>query len=374
MSEAMFIAHTRVVSVEQPCRGFRRIVLAGPDLEAASEDLLGLLPPGVADLHALYRGFRPRRDAYIKVLIPPPGGVSADPDLSAGFRQGFLALAEEERGWMRTYTVRSAGRTRVDGALVPALTIDVVLHGDPQDTTDPHQGPGLRWAREVSAGDSVNILVPTSGAPAWSGWRDTHARRVLAVGDETAVPALISIAEELADPFGGFSGQADLVLELPDGAEAADLIAERLAVPEHWDPQRPTTVAEHGRVRLHVGHRRADQTPGVWAESRLRALLGVGAPALVGAGVGTSGGAGMGVVAGGGVGMGDGGTVGADDDGGRDWSLATVADHERPETSLFLAGEASMVRTLRRLSVNEAGIPKAHISFMGYWRAGQAES
>ena len=53
-ADGMIVAHTRVVSVEQPCRGFRRIVLAGPDLEAASGDLLGLLPPGVADLHALY--------------------------------------------------------------------------------------------------------------------------------------------------------------------------------------------------------------------------------------------------------------------------------------------------------------------------------
>lgn len=139
-ADGMIVAHTRVVSVEQPCRGFRRIVLAGPDLEAASGDLLGLLPPGVADLHALYRGARPRRDAYVKLLIPPPGGTSADPDLSAGFRAGFLAIPEEERGWMRTYTVRSAGLVRLDGRQVPSLTVDVVLHGDPDDSADPHQG------------------------------------------------------------------------------------------------------------------------------------------------------------------------------------------------------------------------------------------
>lgn len=354
-AESMFVAHTRVVTVDQPCRGFRRIVLAGEDLRRASPDLLGTLPPGVPDLHQLYRGARPRRDAYVKVLVPPPGGVSADPDLSAGFRAGFLAIPEAERGWMRTYTVRSAGRTRVDGHEVPALTIDVVLHGDPDDADDPHQGPGLRWARTVTAGDDVNVLVPSADAPAWAGWSPTGARRVLAVGDETAAPALISVAEELADPFGGFDGEADLVLELPAGAELGDLIAERLSVPAAWDASRPLDVARHGRVRLHVGHRDGDDdagSPGAatgsWAQARLAALLGlrdadpVAPPPAEGE--------------------------------AREWSLAEpVFGADRPDTYVFLAGESAMVRALRRLAVGEGEIPKRNISFMGYWRQGQAE-
>ncbi len=368
MTEGMTVAHTRVVSVEQPCRGFRRIVLAGADLERASADLLGLLPPGVPDLHQLYRGSRPRRDAYVKVLVPPPGGVSADPDLSAGFRSGFLAVPEEERGWMRTYTARSAGRVRLDGRAVPSLTLDVVLHGDPEDPDAPHQGPGLRWARTVSPGDEVNVLVPSAEAPAWTGWRDTGARRVLAVGDETAVPALLSVAEELADPFGGFAGEADLVLELPAEAGLTDLIAERLAVPEPWDWTRPLAVSEHGRVRLHVGRRGvadghgdlpagADLPQGSWAHGRLATLLGLGGPE-----------------------QGEGAVVVPEEppaeDGQREWTIAEidpVSGAERPGTYVFLAGESAMVRGLRRLCVGEGGIPKAHVSFMGYWRHGQAE-
>lgn len=366
MTEGMTVAHTRVVSVEQPCRGFRRIVLAGTDLERASAELLGLLPPGAPDLHQLYRGARPRRDAYVKVLVPPPGGVSADPDLSHGFRSGFLAIPEAERGWMRTYTVRSAGRVRLDGRLVPSLTLDVVLHGAPDD---PHQGPGLRWARSVSAGDEVNVLVPGAEAPAWTGWRDTGARRVLAVGDETAVPALLSVAEELADPFGGFDGEADLVLELPAGTGHTDLIAERLAVPEPWDRSRPLAVAEHGRVRLHVGHRGVadgrgdlpsgtDLPQGSWAHGRVAALLGLG-----------------------GHGHGETAAVMPEtppaEGRQREWTIAEldpVSGAERPDTYVFLAGESAMVRGLRRLCVGEGGIPKTHVSFMGYWRHGQAES
>lgn len=361
-TDGMMVAHTRVVSVEQPCRGFRRIVLAGADLEHASDELLGTLPPGAVDLTALYRGTRPRRDAYVKVLVPPPGGVSPEPDLGLGVRAALTAIPEDERGWMRTYTVRSAGRTRLDGHEVPALTIDVVLHGDPDDADDPHQGPGLRWARTVSAGDGVNLLVPSAGAPAWTGWRDPGARRVLAVGDETAAPALLSIAEELADPFNGFAGEADLVLELPADVDLADLVAERLSVPEPWDVSRPLSVAEHGRVRLHVGRRaaaedagddagRASAAPGAWAQARLAALLGVGgraAPLPAPPAEGEL----------------------------REWSLAEldpVRGEDRAETYVFLAGESATVRALRRLAVDRGGIPKKNVSFMGYWRQGQAE-
>lgn len=348
--EGLYVAHTRVVSVGQPCRSFRRIVLAGADLERASADLLGLLPPGAVDLHSLYRGARPRRDAYVKLLIPPPGGASADPDLTHGLRAGLLAIPEAERGWMRTYTVRSAGLVRLDGHQVPSLTVDVVLHGDPADPEDTHQGPGLRWARAVQAGDAVNVVVPSAEVPAWSAWRDAGAHRVLAVGDETAVPALISVAEELADPFGGFDGAADLVLELPHDGQATDLIAERLAVPEPWDWRSVTDVAEPGRVRLHVGRRAEGAASGSWAHARLAALLGVD-PDQAGAPVAPP-------------------PTSAD----REWTVAALEEAERPEAYVFLAGESGMVRALRRLAVNVGGIPKAHVSFMGYWRDGQAES
>ena len=79
-ADGMIVAHTRVVSVEQPCRGLRRIVLAGPDLEAASGDLMGLLPPGVADLHALDRldaHERPRQPR-VEAAVPVHVGAQAD--------------------------------------------------------------------------------------------------------------------------------------------------------------------------------------------------------------------------------------------------------------------------------------------------------
>ena len=54
--------------------------------------------------------------------------------------------------------------------------------------------------------------------------------------------------------------------------------------------------------------------------------------------------------------------------------MAALEADERPEAYVFLAGESAMVRALRRLSVGPGGVPKKHVSFMGYWREGQAES
>ena len=54
-------------------------------------------------------------------------------------------------------------------------------------------------------------------------------------------------------------------------------------------------------------------------------------------------------------------------------AVAALEADERPEAYVFLAGESAMVRALRRLSVGPGGVPKKHVSFMGYWRQGRAE-
>jgi NADPH-dependent ferric siderophore reductase len=56
----------------------------------------------------------------------------------------------------------------------------------------------------------------------------------------------------------------------------------------------------------------------------------------------------------------------------RAWSVAAPGRADVPY--VFLAGESGTVKALRRLCVDAAGIPKDHVSFMGYWRQGQAES
>ena len=55
----------------------------------------------------------------------------------------------------------------------------------------------------------------------------------------------------------------------------------------------------------------------------------------------------------------------------REWQPATAVSAGDPY--VFLAGEASLVRAMRRLAVDAAGVPKEAVAFMGYWRRGAAE-
>jgi NADPH-dependent ferric siderophore reductase len=57
--------------------------------------------------------------------------------------------------------------------------------------------------------------------------------------------------------------------------------------------------------------------------------------------------------------------------------LDTSAGDSRPEPDhaglyAWIAGEAKMVTTLRRVLVNELELPRSRVAFMGYWRRGVA--
>ncbi|SES04731.1 iron complex transport system ATP-binding protein [Propionibacterium cyclohexanicum] len=53
------------------------------------------------------------------------------------------------------------------------------------------------------------------------------------------------------------------------------------------------------------------------------------------------------------------------------WELPDLASSG--DFYAWIAGEASMVKTLRRLLVRDAGVDRRRVAFMGYWRAGKAE-
>jgi NADPH-dependent ferric siderophore reductase len=61
------------------------------------------------------------------------------------------------------------------------------------------------------------------------------------------------------------------------------------------------------------------------------------------------------------------------------WSSsgATIEDRRNAASPLanlyaWIAGESRMVTTLRRALVNELGVERAQVAFMGYWRKGVA--
>ncbi|MET9227930.1 siderophore-interacting protein [Lentzea sp. NPDC003310] len=201
-------------------------------------------------------------DQQLKLLFPKPGRaahVSDSPDVGTWY-QAYLAMPEDERPWMRSFTVRS-----LTGGV---LTIDFVLHGD--------DGPASSWAARARVGDVIGRFGPSPEYAVPLGKADL----LVFAGDETALPAIASLLELLPD------AQRRLVfVEIADPAEEQDVPGVR------WV------------------HRSA----------------------------------------------------------GEDLVSTVTAAEVEPSTWVWLGGEASAVRALRRHFVG-LGVSKKDIEFAGYWR------
>jgi NADPH-dependent ferric siderophore reductase len=94
----------------------------------------------------------------------------------------------------RRYTIRALD------ALAPRVTLDAVTHGD---------GPGSRWFAGAQPGDRLEAIGPRGNLVPVTGV-DWH----LFVGDESALPAMLVMAESL-----GVGDRALLVAEVADAVE-----------------------------------------------------------------------------------------------------------------------------------------------------------
>ena len=292
-----------VERVERVSPSFVRITFGGPELEAFGS-------PG------------PVYDQRIKLVFPAAGREL--PDLAAagtGWWDLWLSLPEDERGSIRTYSIREL----VIAEAGTRLVVEFVLHLAPGLT-----GPASRWASGAAPGDELYILGPRRGRVGGGGieYSPGDARSVLLAGDETAAPAIARILEDAAPDLRGIA-----FIEVPEAADALPIAA-------------PAGVAVHWLAR-------GDQRPG---EALIPAVLEhLGAPAAVEiADVETEDlvwetpvYSGLGEEL---VGSGD--------------ALA--------ERYYWIAGESGVVTTLRRHLVRDHGIDRAQVAFMGYWRIGVA--
>lgn len=134
---------------------------------------------------------------HVRVLIPPRGRAPVWP--SVGLDSRVIWPKGEDELAKRTYTIRAIDHARAE------LDIDVVLHDD---------SPGSVWAREAQPGDRIGLLGPGGGDVIPADW-------YLLCGDETALPAIARIAEELPS-----SACASIVIEVADAAEQQEIVSD----------------------------------------------------------------------------------------------------------------------------------------------------
>ncbi|MFT4189369.1 MAG: siderophore-interacting protein [Aeromicrobium sp.] len=263
----------------------------------------------------------PFYDQRFKVVFPSAGRPA--PDLRAygdGWYSVWESLPEAERGAMRTYSVRDVRGVGADRRLV----VDFVLHLEPGAT-----GPASSWAAAARPGDEVVVVGPRLGAD-WGGieYDPGDAARVVLAGDETAVPAISRILGDLADDVRGHA-----FCEVPTGADVLEVVAPA-GVEVTWLPRDGAGLGE--RLTAAV----------------LGCLGGLGGEPVPDEEV--------------------------DDD---LWETPTFsssdADLDEPADGIpglyvWIAGESKVVTTLRRHLVDDLGVHRRQVAFMGYWRRGVA--
>ncbi|GAA4039735.1 siderophore-interacting protein [Nonomuraea soli] len=254
-------------------------------------------------------------DQRIKVIFPLPGiGVATFPR-GADWFSVWRSTPSGERHEMRTYTVRAV---RPEAGEVD---VDFVMHGD--------EGPAARWINRAEPGVEAALFGPQAGYDERHGGLEfrppADCGTVLLAGDETATPAILTILEGLP---AGFTGEA--LLEVPG-------------------PEDFLEVRGSSDVKV-TWLARGD---GAWG-SKLQPAVELAAGRLLVRGDGAES------------------FVDVDVDAEELWE---VPEETLPSGSVYawLAGEAAMIRGLRRHLVAERGMDRRAVAFMGYWRMGRAE-
>jgi iron complex transport system ATP-binding protein len=295
-------------------------------------------------------------DLRIKLMIPSLAGDGTPLPLpvfemsQTGWYREWLAMDPAVRGSMRTYTVR---RSRLD-SVYPEIDVDFVMHFDAHG----NGGPAANWALNAKPGDAITIIGPNNRAAhcvtaeVYSGieWRPGMAQRVLLAGDETAIPAISAILENLPSYMTGHA-----FLEVPEAGDFLDLKTDA-DVGITWLARG----AAIGRSRPH----------GELLQNAVR--LAVPVPGWVA------------------IKAADGGAGPEPEDVNVDvdilWETparmdtAAIGASKNPDVPAggmpfyaWIAGEAAVIKDMRRYLVRDVGIDRKQVAFMGYWRQGKAE-
>lgn len=264
-------------------------------------------------------------DQRIKLVFPGETGLPALAPTD-GFAD-WKALAEADRGSMRTFSIRDLlvdedGNTRV--------VVDFALHPDQEDA-----GPAARWISRAQPGDELLLFGPRRGRTDGGGieYHPGAAERVFLVGDETAVPAISRTLEETRD----CGQEVTALLEVPTSDDKLE-------------------VATGARQQIEWYARNGGENGELVIPSLLE-KVGISRVEC------------------------DAACNPSTDDGAAPWETATYSnlDELAPSSAellrscyFWIAGESKMVTALRRHLVKELGAGREAVAFMGYWRKGVA--
>ncbi|MBQ1018661.1 siderophore-interacting protein [Micromonospora sp. D93] len=255
-------------------------------------------------------------DQRIKLALPLPGQRRGTLPDGADWYAAWRALPEHLCNPIRTYTVRAVRPHLAE------VDVDLVLHGD--------SGPATRWARRASVGDEIALVGPDAGYDGNHGgveFRQSTGGMLLLAGDETAVPAISNICERLP-----LDARGTVVLEVPDAADVLPLVVPP-GVEVRWLSRGadgcgsrlvPAVVAAAGELLTPSASKAAQPAPDVDVDTEILWEVPEG--------------------------------------------VASVPLYA------WLAGEAGVIRNLRRHLVTERGLDRRAVAFMGYWRLGHVDA
>lgn len=312
----MLLTEVEVVRAERVTPSFVRIELAGAELAEFGT-------PG------------PVFDQRIKIIFPNAAGVLPSfADADESWWTTWMEIPEAERGSMRTYTIRDVVGEGADTRFV----VDIVVHetsGHGGD--DALDGAGNAWALQAAAGQRLVVLAPRRGHE-FGGieWSPGSATRLLLVGDETAVPAIRGVLRDLP---GDATGAA--FLEVPVDGDVLDDVVAPAGVEVTWLPRNGGARGEelHAAVLAHLTGTAPTEAITVTDDEIDPDLWETPVHSSSGEQVGEA---------------------------------TAVPTDGTPFAGLYawIAGESKVVTGLRRKLVNELGLDRGQVAFMGYWREG----
>jgi NADPH-dependent ferric siderophore reductase len=299
-SSPFVVARARVDAVERVSPTFARITFGGPALDDFGT-------PGAV------------LDQRIKLIFPAASGLPVFPE--GDWYAAWLAIPEEERGTMRTYSIRDISA----GPEGTAVVIDFVLHLAPGLT-----GPAALWASAATVGDELLLIGPRRGRTGGGGieFAPGDARRILLAGDETAAPAIARILEDVSRETLGTAflevprAEDILPIAAPPGFDVRWLVRGDRA---HGEVLIPAVLEHLGDDVATVEIRDVDTDDLLWETPQFSGL-------------------------------------------GEELTEGTP----HADRYFWIAGESGVVTTLRRHLVKDLGIDRSQVAFMGYWRKGVA--